>query len=172
MAPLAKSKKKRTRPSRRWPTARDFTIRSAVDPDGPAIAMLLAANGPDFRHLDWSDIGSGWIVADRDGEFMGSLQICHGKPIGRLEFLALDRTRSKTMQAKALKSLLLTGCKILAYFGSQECQFLVPSDQEGYHKIIERYGSRLQAEGMLYSRPLTELAERYKEMAEELNHVA
>lgn len=100
---------------------------------------------------------------------MGVLQWCFGKPVGRLEFLNLDRTQSKTMQAKAMKALLLTGCKVLAYLGVQEVQFLTPTSHGDYRKIVERYGSRQQSEGILYSRPLTELAERYRQIAEELN---
>jgi len=169
METLTPLKRRRKRPSRRWPTAKDFKIRSAVDKDGPTIAALLAFSGPDFRHLDWHSIGAGWIVADREGEIVGALQVCHGKPIGRLELLAIDPQRSKTFKAKAFKALVLTGCKMLAYFGSQEVQFLTPADTADYHKIMERYGSRKQAEGILFSRPLTELAERYRVMAEELN---
>lgn len=162
-------KRKRKRPSRRWPTERDFTVRSAKNEDGPAIAALLHADGPDFRHLDWSDIGTGWIVADRDGVLVGVVQVCQGKPVGRLEMLALDTTRSKTLRAKALKALLLTGCKVLAYFGSQEVQFLAPASNDDYRKIVERYGSRRMLEGVIYARPLNELAERYRQIAEELN---
>lgn len=162
-------KRKKKRPSRRWPTAKDFKIRSAVDTDGPVIAALLALAGPDFRHLDWHSIGAGWIVADREGEIVGALQICNGKPIGRLELLAIDPKRSKTFKAKLVKGLVLTGCKVLAVFGAQEVQVLTPADQLGYHEIIERYGGRKQSEGILFSRPLTELAERYRVLAEELN---
>ena len=162
-------KRKRKRPSRRWPTERDFKVRSAKNEDGPAISALLYADGIDFRHLDWSNVGSSWLVADREGTVIGAIQFHPGKPIGRVEMLTLDRTRSKTLIAKGVKALFLKACTIITMLGSQEVQCLMPANNINYLTIIERYGARRQAEGILYTRTLSELAIRYQQLAEELN---
>ena len=58
--------------------------------DQKAIASLYPNQGLDLG--DWAGIYPYWLVAEREDQVIGALQILHGRPAGRLEFLGLDPT--------------------------------------------------------------------------------
>jgi hypothetical protein len=72
---------------------RNIKVRLAANDEGPRVAELAATCGFVFSdwEIDWSDIHPHWLVADHLGELLGCLQLCYGRPVGRLEILGVDR---------------------------------------------------------------------------------
>jgi GNAT superfamily N-acetyltransferase len=65
-------------------------FRSAKRSDTPFIIDLLSANDLLIRGLDWSEIGDTWWVAVHKGDIVGCVQVLPGKPLGVVNFLAVD----------------------------------------------------------------------------------
>ena len=65
-------------------------VRQAKKADTPFIIDLLSANDLLIGGLDWSDIGIDWWVAVHQDEIVGCVQVLPGKPLGIVNFLAVD----------------------------------------------------------------------------------
>jgi GNAT superfamily N-acetyltransferase len=51
---------------------------------------LLSENDLMIGGLDWSDIGDDWWVAIHKDDIVGCVQVLFGKPLGVINFLAVD----------------------------------------------------------------------------------
>jgi len=65
-------------------------FRRARKADTPFIIDLLSANDLVCQGLDWSDIGDTWWVAVHKDEIVGCVQVLFGKPLGVVNFLAVE----------------------------------------------------------------------------------
>ncbi len=132
-----------------------INMRLAVADD--AIAMECLADYSGFFtigfDIDWSDIYPHWIVAEIDGTVVGAIEVCPGKPIGRLEFLMIGPGLSHTRRAKVTMQLIYAGMATLRQGGSQLCCWTVSFEQKSYRAILEKRGAEttLQA-NIMYKR--------------------
>ena len=87
---------------------RDIKIRAATEADGDAIKRLSGYCGFEFPgwEIDWSGCAPHWIIAEHFGVPIGSIQVCYGKPISRLEILGIDPDVSHQMRSVVTDSLI------------------------------------------------------------------
>lgn len=59
-------------------------FRLATDADGPAIGALYRIAGLNDLGVDWmtADVAGWWIVAERETELVGAIQVCASRPFG------------------------------------------------------------------------------------------
>lgn len=65
-------------------------FRSARKSDIPFIIDLLNVNDLLIKGLDWSEIDDTWWVAVHRDEIVGCVQVLPGKPLGVVNFLAVE----------------------------------------------------------------------------------
>ena len=115
-------------------------VRLAQDADGPRIGELARASGFGVEGIDWSRVHPFWLVVERDGEVVGTIQIILSKPIGWLEMLSLDPGLSHRDKAVAVKALVQFGAMSLGIFGAQMAMGSVPSELTGYMRVLAKRG--------------------------------
>lgn len=140
------------RPS--WKPRSAVEIRMGRNADGQRIGKLVWEAGYKMEGVDWSDIEPYWLVAANNGELIGCLEVCPGKPIGRLELLGIDNALSHRLKAETAKALVLRGMAILRAGGSQFSSCLVPDEYKGYLKIIKRRGGVVTGKGNMIEKRL------------------
>jgi hypothetical protein len=130
---------------------REIKARLAVNEEGPRVAELAAACGFAFSdwEIDWGDIHPHWLVADHKGELLGCLQVCYGRPVGRLEILGIEPTLATPTRAVVVKVLLSTGFTILKEYGAEAVSGIVPFELKWYKRFLQRRGGRVLVSGNL-----------------------
>ena len=120
---------------------RDIKARLAINDEGPRVAELAATCGFVFSdwEIDWSDIHPHWLVADHLGGLLGCLQICYGRPVGRLEALCIDKSLERLTRALVVNLLLDTGAAILKEYGAQFASGLIPFEMKWYKRWLKRH---------------------------------
>jgi hypothetical protein len=117
------------------------TLRLAEPTEGPRIRNLLLENGQaDLEWLDWSDIGHHWIVAELDGELVGCLQHCPGKPFSRLEYLTASKALPHRQRALLLRNLGYAGKAAAQAYGAQASLCVIQDEDASWTRIIQRRG--------------------------------
>ena len=119
---------------------RDIKARLAVNDEGPRVAELAATCGFVFSdwEIDWSDIHPHWLVADYLGELLGCLQICYGRPVGRLEILGVDKSLERPARAVVVDLLLETASRIMKDYGAQAVSGVIPFEMKWYKRWLKR----------------------------------
>ncbi len=115
-------------------------VRLAQDADGPRIGELARASGFGVEGIDWASVHPFWLVAERDGEVIGAINIVLSKPIGWLEMLSLDPDLSHRDQAMAVKALVERGAIALKVFGAQMAMGTVPEELGEYRQVLRKRG--------------------------------
>lgn len=127
-------------------------VRLATDEDGLRIKELQPAG---IEGLDWSNVHPYWIVADHDGRTVGCLNVAISKPIGRLDFLAVDSTLRPHARGKVVRALIIQG---LAALKSAECSASIsqiPFDLRAYKRILKKhFGAVVIGQGNMVLRGL------------------
>ena len=131
----------------------DITIRLAQNSDGPRIGELVWESGYMVEDVDWTDIYPYWLVADVDGRLAGGLQVLPGKPMGRLELLAVEDALPHRTNALVVKSLILAGMATLTKAGAQLASGFIPFEYKSYKRMLKKRGGKVVAQGnMIESR--------------------
>jgi len=121
---------------------RDIKIRVAASADGPAIERLMEQNGFfqwDNFAIDWSDLGSHWLVAEYAGEVLGCIQVLPGKPIGRMEVLSVNPELGLKTKGSVVKKLTDQAVATNAMYGAQCVSSLIPFELSSYlHGALNR----------------------------------
>ena len=109
--------------------------------DGARIGALARASGFALEGVDWTaGVHPHWLVAERDGEVVGAIQIILSKPIGWLEMLSLDPELSRRQKALAVKALILSGAASLRGFGAQMAMGTVSEEMARFRRILKKRG--------------------------------
>ena len=118
-----------------------MNVRLAKNADGKRIQQLVEDNGfPSWDFLDWTDIEPYWLVAE-DKDIIGCVQTVLAKPVGRLEYIAVERTLSHMQKARALKMLIKQASLTLSLSGVNVVGGTVGFDNKGLKKIYKRRGA-------------------------------
>ena len=120
----------------------------------PRIGELARASGFGVEGIDWSRVHPFWLVAERDGEVVGTIQIILAQPIGWLEMLSLDPDLTRREQAMAVKALVERGTIALKAFGAQIAMGVVPSEMVGYQRILAKRGAVDTGSGQTFAKRL------------------
>ena len=113
-------------------------IRLASNEDGNRIKELVEAQAV-IEGLDWSDIHPHWIVAEKDGRIAGCINLAVSKPIGRLDFLAVDPSLGPHARGKVVRALILQGLATLKHTGCSASVSQIPFALQSYKKILKKH---------------------------------
>jgi len=84
---------------------REVRVRFARDSEGSCVAQMVHTSHEAVPNVGWAKIWPSWIVADRDEELIGCVQVCYGVPIGRLEFLSFIPNLAFRTRALAVRAM-------------------------------------------------------------------
>ena len=129
-------------------------VRLAQNEDGDDIHRLLLSDGFEIEELDWHDIYPYWLVAEMDGRTVACLQVCLGKPMGRLEWLAYDHGLSHPSRARVIKAMVDQGFLVLKKHGAQVAAGLVDFEDKAFKRILKKRGGVVMVSGNLIVRRL------------------
>ena len=90
--------------------------------------------------VDWSEVAPYWLVVKRDGKVQGALQVAPGKPVGRLEMLALDPGLDKKKRATLTKALVFQGLAVLKAAGAQLAMSVISRETPAWKRVLKRRG--------------------------------
>ena len=116
------------------------TVRVAASNEGALVHDLQAngGGGAAITGLDWSDIGSNWLVAESDGYPVGAVCLLFGKPMSFVHELYIDRHEPPRVQALAVKALLTAALQACRLEGVQMLYGVVPHELVTYRRVLER----------------------------------
>ena len=123
--------------------------RLATAADGLAIGALFAAADYGDLGVDWStaNVANGWLVADRDGELVGAIQLCAGQPYSFLgDCVVLPSVRARDAEGRGhagtfgqiALTLYAVALKALGDAGSQVV--LGVTNKSAMKRLAVRYG--------------------------------
>jgi hypothetical protein len=133
-----------------------ISVRLARNEDGGSIGSLVTRNGfyfDDFD-IDWTEIYPHWVVAEINGIIVGALQVCPGKPLGRLELFCTEPRLRPRHRVKVLRGLSSAGEAALLAQGSQIASGVIPFTMKSYRNIAEKHGWAKLATGNLMAKRL------------------
>lgn len=142
-----------------WPKEWECQVRAARNTDGEAIHALVDATtmryGYKLPPCNWAHIEPFWYVAEVAGLLLGAVQVCIGRPVARVELLAIRPGLSQRKKAKVMKVLLAQVAVALTLDGATLVSTLIPEADKGFQTILERHGARQAVKGrmMLYTLP-------------------
>lgn len=126
------------------------TIRAATNADGEKIGELSWAAGFTIEGIDWSCVEPNWLVAEYGGDVVGAVQLCPGKPIGRIELLSIDQRLPHRAKSTVVRELLFAACRVLRSLGAQFVSGLVDDTRESFMQVLSRRGVRKLSTGVIY----------------------
>lgn len=136
-----------------WHKPWEFSIRIATNLDGQEIHDLVdemtMQYGYTLPHCNWNKIEPFWYVAEIGGYLLGAVQICIGRPIGRIELLAIRPQLSHTKKAKVMKSLVYHAFCAMKLDGIELACMLVADKENEFSRILERWGARFAVKGKM-----------------------
>lgn len=139
------------------PESHHLQIRIAQEArDGEALRDLFEAHYDfDGRHLDWSELGGNWLVAETEDEkVVAAVQVIPAHPFGFIEWLLLDESLDYGMRARATSLLTKQARATLHFAGSQVAVCFISQKDENWRKIAERRGWVTVFEGHLMLKAL------------------
>lgn len=130
----------------------NIIIRLAENADGERIGNLVQSEGfYATAQMDWSDIEPHWIVAEMEGKILGVIQMCPGKPMGRVETLVIDPQVEGREKAMMVKSLVSAAVVAMEQYGAQMATGFVPHDLKSYRNVLKKRGAVPVDHGALYA---------------------
>lgn len=134
---------------------RGIHVRLADNSEGEIIRNLVSKNGFTINGINWNDIYPYWLCATMDNEIIGCIQVCIGKPIGRLEILCVKPGISHIQKALTIKTLLLAGSETLRQAGAQMACGIIPFSEKSYKRILRSHGCVTISSGNMMIKALT-----------------
>lgn len=118
------------------------TIRLARNDDAKVVADLVACSGFVFDdwQIDWSDIHPHWLLAEHEGRPVGTIQLCYGRPIARIEILAIPESVPKRLRAAVVVNLIAVASQTMHQYGAQAVSAMIPFSLGSYKKAAKRRG--------------------------------
>ena len=131
--------------------SRKIEIRLAQNTDGESMGALAERCGFAFGDwdIDWSDIYPYWILAEVDGEIIGMLNVCPGKPFGRLEMMCVEPTIGQAERRQTIVDLDQQGRAVLVQYGCQGSMCNISFGDKGFKRFAKKHGYRVISSGNL-----------------------
>jgi hypothetical protein len=117
-------------------------VRLALNSEGSIIRRLAEAQTlpKEFRDVfNWDDIFPYWLVAENGAGIVGCIQVCPGKPMGRLENLSLDVAMAPQQKARAAKMLIDGGAQTLRTMGSSVTSSMISFQNKSFKRMLKRH---------------------------------
>lgn len=134
---------------------RGIKVRLAIDEEGQAVGDFARHCGFDpATPLDWSNVYPYWIIAEREGEWLGLVNMAHSRPIGRLEIMCLDPDLSPPDKGITVRQLFLAGRILLRQSGSTVAASMVGFDLKSFKKACKKRGGVVVDTGNMIFFPL------------------
>ena len=134
-----------------------YTVRFAVDSEGPAIRDLLVENGMnrDYAHaLDWSKVAPFWIVAEHLGRIVGCAQMGYSLPVWWIEHCVTSLDLTDRQKAEIYKSCAEAAVAWGENQGASAVKGFVRFSKRPIKKALKRRGFEVLAQGNLMSKVL------------------
>jgi hypothetical protein len=132
-------------------------IRMALNSEGSIIRRLAEAQTlpPEFKDVfNWDDIYPYWLVAVNGAGIVACLQVCPGKPMGRLENLSTAEGLDPHIRSRAAKILIEAGADTLRQMGSSAASSIVPFANKPAKRVLKRHNYKVTLSGNVLMRAL------------------
>jgi len=124
-------------------------VRMALPTDAQVLAELTAVSLGPYK-VNWHDATHDWMVAELDGKVYGCVQLCLGRPIGRVEMLCVDPTLNPREKHAIMLELMRGGLFALQQTGSQVITVFGEFNNKGFKRLIKkRFGAKVTNSGNL-----------------------
>lgn len=132
-----------------------MNIRLALNEDGSRLRELVALTQADIEWLDWSDIYPHWLVAEKNDQIVGCINLAVSKPIGRLDLLAVDPSLGPHARGRTVRALILRGLATLKHAGCSASLSQIPFELKAYKKLLKKhFGAAVIGQGNMVMRSL------------------
>lgn len=119
----------------------DIEVRMAENTEGEIVGMLAARAGFQEDYVDWTNIFPYWLVAIYESRIIGTIQVCPGGPIGRLEILYVMQDVPTRVRKLATYMLLEAGARTLKLGGAQVVGGIVSFDMKYFKNFLRKRGA-------------------------------
>ena len=119
---------------------KEVKVRFAHDGEGMAIAQLVHSSHEAVPNVTWEKVRPHWMVALKDDEIIGCVQVCYSVPIGRMEFLSFAPNLPYRTRALAVKALLNLGAITLKMAGAQAVAGCIPFADKSFKEMLKDNG--------------------------------
>lgn len=127
----------------------DIIVRMAKPQDAEALAGLTQKSFGPYK-VDWTDATHDWLVAEVAGSVYGCVQLCIGRPVGRLELLCVAETLTPRDKHAIMLELARGGMYALKETDAQIIIVFVEFASKGFKRMIKkRFGGRVTNSGNL-----------------------
>ena len=135
-------------------TKPDVTVALAGNGDGAEVQALVLAAGFEVPGLSWGNIYPHWLVAKIGDDIVGCMEVLLGRPIGRLEHLAVDQDLDKRVRVAVLRSLIVQGMMALRKYGADLTSSMIPFEDKEWKKVLRKRGAAVMTSGNMMVRRL------------------
>ena len=87
-----------------------------------------------------------------DGEVVGTLQVIPAKPIGFIDFMAVDKSLPHTTRGWVLKKFEAQSYATLKTAGCQAAGYFIPFELKSFKRILKKRGAAVIASGNMMMR--------------------
>lgn len=123
---------------------KEVSVRYARNSEGMAIAQMVHTCHTGVPNVSWTAIYPYWLVAEKDGEVIGCVQLCYSAPVGRLEFMSFVEGLPYRTRALAVKSMLMLATLTLQKAtGASAVAGCLAFDQGRFKEILKAEGCRV-----------------------------
>jgi hypothetical protein len=134
----------------------EVTVRLAGNDEGKTVGDLARIAGfyVEGWDIDWSDIHPHWLLAEHEGRVVGAVQICYGKPVARLEMLALVPELPKRVRAAVIMELTAVAEQTMIQYGAQAGSSMISFSMPEFKKFVKRNGGVTVDSGNIFLKRL------------------
>jgi len=131
-------------------------ISIASNEDGHKIKTLLEQqiDKESLNELEWEDIYPYWLIAKKDQDVIGCIQVSLSKPIGHMEMLMVDSSINSMQRSKIAWQLIVFAMNVLKLHGSQTANSVVSFTNKGFKRLLKKRGWQVADSGNLMTRVL------------------
>jgi hypothetical protein len=126
---------------------REVRVRFARDGEAMLIAQMVHTSHAAVPLTPWDHVYPYWIVAEKDDELIGCLQLCYSLPVARIEFLSFVHGLPYRTRALAVKALLNLARITLQHSGAHVIAGCVGFDQKPFKEILKAEGCTVLTSG-------------------------
>ena len=127
----------------------EIEVRMAQPQDAGNLERLTRPMLGSFP-VDWTNATGDWLVAEVGGAVCGCVQLCLGRPIGRLEMLCVAMELTPREKHAIMLELARAGMYALQQTDAQIITVFVEFANKGFKRMIKkRFGGRVTNSGNL-----------------------